>query len=143
MRTLQHIVSREARWRVSVCLLLAVLSLTAQGAEPLVGSWQAQLPQTNTNMGLVQRSVVFSNNGSFQIKDVIRVHTNTSTVPLVGTYTIVDTNHLTLEIAFAPTVSTNKQLFSVQYQVQGDELILENWSSFDPRSSTKYRRVTK
>ncbi len=94
-------------------------------------------------MGLVQRSLVFSNNGSFHMEDVIRVHTNTSTVPLVGTYRIVDTNHLTLEIAFAPTVITNKERFSARYQVHGDELILENWSSFDPRSSTKYRRVTR
>ena len=145
MRTIPHMFSREhPPGRVSACfLLLGLLSLTAHGAEPLFGTWQAQVRQTNTNMAVVQRSVVFSNDGSFKMKDVMRMDTNISTVSLWGTYKIVDTNHLILEMTLASTVPVSKQQFSVGYQVQGDELILENWSSFDPRSSTKYRRVTK
>jgi hypothetical protein len=94
-------------------------------------------------MAVLGRSVEFAPNGSFQMTEVIRVHTNISTLPLTGTYRIVDTNNLILEIAFAPTLDTNKDRFRVKYQVQGDKLEIEDWSSFEPRRTLKYRRVTK
>ncbi len=130
-------------WRRGVSPLLVFLAFSSQSAEPLVGSWHAQLPATTANMAVLQRSVEFATNGSFQMKEVVRIHTNTSTVPLTGTYRIVDTNHLILEIAFAPTLITNKEPFALKYQIQGDELVLEDWASFDPRRTIKYRRVTK
>ena len=144
LELVQHRAQLPGLWRWGVLLLLVFPSFAAKSAEPLLGSWQAA-PFTNTIAGAVARvekSAMFSNNGAFLWKEVIRVYTNSSVFSSTGTDRIIDTNQLALEFAI-PFQGTKKQRFIVVYRIAGEELVLEDWSSFEPRTTTRYRRVMK
>jgi hypothetical protein len=116
-----------------LAVIATLLSCTSQ-ADPLVGTWRSE-PATNT-------TIQFSKDGSLHMNTVTRVAGQEVSVPFRGTYKIVTTNTLLIELLPAPGALTNKQPFSASYSLSGDELILQNWMSLEG-GTTKYRRIKK
>ena len=132
-------------------LLLAVASLVCisgvSRADGLVGLWRTETgrisPSGNTNnMVEAYETVEFDTNGSFTITDVIKGKDGKDIkIPMGGTYTMIDTNHVRLELTPNAMQPSAKIPLAVPFAISGDQLEMVALTASVVPETKKYRRV--
>ena len=132
-------------------ICLALLISCAPGcskAQGLVGSWQTETVRPalpgRTNILESYQTVEFLKDGSFTMGGTITTdgEKRTGTV-FTGTYVLIDTNHVRLEIASQLPGSTNKTPLTVTFSIVGDELEMSKPITSVVPETQKYRRVKR
>jgi hypothetical protein len=115
----------------------------------LVGLWRTETirtsPTGDTNKTVeAYETVEFLKDGSFNITGVMKLRDGKEVAfPTGGTYTMVDTNHVRLELAPNPTRPDIKLPFKVSFTISGDQLEMGAISSSVIPETKKYQRVKR
>ncbi len=118
-------------------------------AEGLIGLWQTDTDQMSpigqTNTAGASNTIELRSDGSVTLTQVLKGMTglDVSMPPQNGTYMIVDTNHITLELPASPLPSSPKNTDKFTYRLSGDELVLSTHHEMGPDVTLKYHRVKK
>jgi len=137
--------------RTFITICLFVLTSFASGcseAQGLVGSWQSETVRPalpgRTNIVESAQTVEFLNDGSFKMGSTFTTDGQKQTlVVFTGTYALVDTNHVRLEVASGVPGSTNKTPLTVTFSLVGDELEMSKLTSSVVPETQKYRRIKR
>ena len=125
---------RIAKIVLSGLSLLTVMVLALSGcsrSKSLVGEWRSEI-------GDGRLTVVFEQDGRFSVQAPLRQSTNEAVLTFQGTYSVIDTNRLRLNLA--ADRGTNTFPITIQYAMAGDELQLQEFGGAEGRVM-KYRRV--
>jgi hypothetical protein len=117
-------------------------------AGSLIGEWRSDSvtwsPPNATNRFEVYSTVTFTKEGSFQMHSFVNIPPRSELpVPLKGTYRLLDTNHMVLEVAPNDAFPSNKVPLTVSYSLVGDKLVLPVISLSVVTETRTYRRVKK
>jgi hypothetical protein len=135
----------------SFSLLALVISIAASGCsgeQGLVGFWRTEtfrrtLPGRTHIFGSYQ-TVEFLKDGSFKMGNTINTDGDRRRFTVFsGTYTLIDTNHIRLEVASNVPGDTNKTPLTVRVRISGDELEMDKLSSSVVPETQKYRRARR
>ena len=118
------------------------------GAQGLVGSWQSETVRPalpgRTNVVESFQTVEFLKDGSFKMGSTITTDGKKQTmVVFTGTYALVDTNHVRLEVAPNQARPSDKISLTVTYSIIGDELEMSKLITSVVPETQKYRRVKR
>jgi len=114
----------------------------------LVGLWQTETLRPTlpgrTNIIESHQTVEFLKEGSFKMGSTIATDGDKRTaVVFTGTYVLIDTNHVRLEVASGVPGSTNKTPLTVTFSLVGAELEMSKLTSSVVPETQKYRRVKR
>ena len=118
-------------------------------AEGLIGVWRTDTarvsPSGHTNQTVeAYETIEFSKDGAFKLTGVMKGRDGKEmAVPMSGTYTIVDTNHVRLELAPNSTRPDMKIPFTVSFTLSGDQLEMDAITASVVPETKKYRRVKR
>ena len=135
----------------SVWLLGLVVSICASGcsgAQGLVGLWRTEAvrrtPTGRTNIVEAYDTVEFLKDGSFKISGVITTDGDKRTgVVFSGSYTLIDTNHVRLEVVPNSKRPDSKIPLTVSFTISGDQLEMDALTSSVVSETKKYRRAKR
>src|SRR3954467_4229724 len=120
---------------ITICLgVLTSFASGCSGAQGLVGSWQSEtirpaLPG-RTNILESYQTVEFLKDGSFKMGSTIITDGQKQTlVVFTGTYALVDTNHVRLEVAPNQARPSDKIPLTVTFSIVGNELEISKLTS--------------
>ncbi len=132
-----------------VIILAFTCTCGCSRAQGLVGLWRTDTVRvsltgdTNKTEETYQ-TAEFLTNGSFKITGVIKSRDGKEmAVPMGGTYTLLDTNHVRLELAPNSMRPDMKIPLTVSFGISGDNLEMDAITSSVVAEKTKYRRVTR
>jgi hypothetical protein len=133
----------------SVLLIALAVALVACGrpsAQGLVGLWQAEAEQGGSpghaNVMQSSQTVEFLKDGSFKMSSSFVMDGKRQTHDFfTGAYTLIDSNHVRLEIASNVPNSTNSLSLTVTFSLAGNRLEMSKLTSSVVTETTKYRRV--
>jgi hypothetical protein len=113
-----------------------------------VGEWRSDsikwTPPKSTNQFELYTSVTFSKEGSFETHNFINTQPRTELpVPLKGTYKVLDTNRMVLQIAPNDAFPTNRIPLTVTYSLSEDALTLPALTTSVISETVTYHRVMK
>ena len=119
-------------------------------ADGLVGVWRTSPVQWNptglTNKVEAYETIEFSKGGSFKLWAAMKGIDGKELplpIPLSGTFKIVDTNHIKLEISPNSSKPSDKVPLTVEYSLCGDSLELPALSPSVVNEKKVYHRVRK
>jgi hypothetical protein len=130
---------------LSSCLLVCSCSR----AEGLVGVWRTEMARVSpagdtNNMVEAYETVEFSEDGAFKLTGVMKGQDGKEVaVPMSGTYTIVDTNRVRLEIAPNSARPDMKIPLTVSFTISGDQLEMGALTVSVVPEKKKYRRLKR
>lgn len=140
---------------IQLCMLAVVVSLGpcgCSGAEGLVGLWKTKTVRVTvpgrTNIVESYQTVEFLKDGAFKIGASVitdgdkRTQGLFSGIYFSGTYALIDTNHVRLEVAPNQARPSDKVPLTRRFSIVGSELEVENLISDVPETQ-KYRRVKR
>ena len=139
---------------LSKWLLVLAISASLCGcsrADGLTGKWQTETmrktsPSDPKQWGEAYRTAEFSKEGKFKITMVMKGSNGKSlAVPFFsGTFTLIDTNHVKLEVIPISSRPDSKIPLTVGFWISGNELSMDGLSAGDGYlQKTKYRRVSR
>lgn len=138
------------RTSVISILLIVLISLASgcSGAQGLVGSWQTETVRLvlpgRTNVVELYQTVEFLKDGSFMMGSVLTTDGEKRTgVVFSGTYALVDTNHVRLEIAPNQARPSDKIPLTVTFSIVEDRLEMSKIITSVVPETQKYRRVKR
>ncbi len=130
-------------------LAFAVSALLCGCSKPagLIGTWRTDVTRINltgnTN-DTVQgyQTAVFSLDGTFTITGILKARGQKAmAIPMNGTYKIIDTNHIRLEIVPNTVRPDMKVPLTVFFAIEGNQLEMDPLTSSVVAERLKYRRV--
>jgi len=126
------------------CVLISFAS-GCSGAQGLVGSWQSETVRPalpgRTNIVESYQTVEFLKDGSFKMGSTITTDgQKQALVVFTGTYALVDTNHIQLEITPDGARPSDRVPMTVTFSIIGDELEMSRLTSSVVPETVKYRR---
>ena len=132
---------------ICLCVLFSFAS-GSSGAQGLVGSWQSETVRPalpgRTNVVESYQTVEFLKDGSFKMGSTITIDGKKQTmVVFTGTYALVNTNHVRLEIAPNQARPSDKIPGTVTYSIVGDELEMSKLTTSVVPETQRYRRVKR
>jgi hypothetical protein len=135
----------------SIWMLAVVVCLGAcgcSGAQGLVGLWQTETVRmtvaNRTNILESYETVEFLKDGSFKMASGISTDGDKRTgVIFRGTYALIDTNHVRLEVASNQARPSYKVPLTVRFSIVGSELEMEKLIPSVVPETQKYRRVKR
>ena len=99
-------------------------------------------PPGRTNIVESYHTLEFLRDGSFKSGGAITTDGEKRTlVAFTGTYALIDTNHIRLEIAPSRAQPSDKIPLTVKFSIVGDELEIEKFNTNVVPATQKYRRV--
>ena len=126
-----------------VALLASICLSGSSRTEGLVGLWRTETVRTSPT-GNTNVTVEFLKDGSFKMTGVMKGRDGKEmTFPMSGTYTMVDTNHVRLELAPNSTRPDMKIPLTVSFTISGDQSEMDAITSSVVPEKTKYRRVER
>jgi hypothetical protein len=133
---------------LSLLRFALVLLCSCSNAGSLVGEWRSDsikwTPPQSTNQLELYTSVTFSKEGSFETHNFINTQPRTELpVPLKGTYNVLDTNTMMLQIAPNDAFPSNRIPLTVTYSLSEDVLTLPALPASPVSRNVTYRRVMK
>ena len=130
-----------------ICLALVISCASGcSQAQGLIGLWKTETLRPpvpgRTNIVESYQTLEFLKDGSFKMGSTISIDGKKETmVVFTGTYALVGTNHVRLEIASRLPGSTNKTPLTVTFSIVGDELEMSKLTSSVVPETQKYRRI--
>jgi len=133
-------------WILHVVAVLGACGCS--GAQGLVGLWQTETVRitvaNRTNILESYETVEFLKDGSFKMASTIGTGGDKRTgVVFSGTYTLIDTNHIHLEVASNQARTSDKLPLTVRFSIIGSELEMERLIPSVVPETQKYRRVKR
>jgi hypothetical protein len=131
-----------------LALVIATCACGYSRAQGIVGSWQTETERLTlpgrTNIVESYQTVEFLKDGSFKMGNTLTTDGDKRTaVVFTGSYALISTNHLRLEVASNFPGSTNKTPMTVTFSIVGDELEMSKLTSSVVPENQKYRRVKR
>ena len=115
----------------------------------LVGFWRTDkvrvsAPQDDSKTAESYQTAEFLKDGSFKIIGVIKGSDGKElAIPLSGTYTLLDTNHVRLDVTPIPTRPDMKVPLTVSFSISGNQMEMDAITASVVAEKTKYRRVQR
>jgi hypothetical protein len=98
----------------------------------------------HTNVVETYQTVDFLKDGSFKMGSAVTTDGDSrTTVVFTGSYTLIDTNHVRLEVAPNQARPSDKIPLTVKFSIVGDELEMSKLTSSVVPETQKYRRVKR
>jgi hypothetical protein len=113
----------------------------------LVGHWRTETfrfsPTGHEDQTLESyQTAEFLKNGSFKLTTVMKIPGGKDrALPQVGTYTMIDSNHVRLEFTLIPNRPDAKFPITVSFMISGNQLEMDALTASVVAEKTKYRRV--
>jgi hypothetical protein len=134
-----------------IWLLALVTFLGASGcsgAQALVGLWQTETARmtvaNRTNIVEYYETMEFLKDGSFKMSVALTTDGQKRTsVFFTGTYALIDTNHVRLEVAPNQARPSDKIPLTVDFSIVGDKLEMSKVIPSVVPETQKYRRVKR
>src|SRR5258705_1176256 len=128
----------------SLILAVSLCASGCAGAQGLVGSWKTETvrmtPPGRTNIFETYQTMEFLKDGSFKMGSVDTTDGEKRTVVVfTGSYALIDTNHVRLEVAFNQARPSDKIPLTVTCSIVGDELEMSKLTSSVVPETQKYR----
>lgn len=137
-------------WMLAVVVSLG--SCGCCGAQGLAGLWQTdtlrsgmkRYPGAHTFILESYETVEFLKDGSFKMASAVSTDGDKRTnVIFSGTYALIDTNHLRLDVTSNQTRPSDMVPLTVRFSIVGSELEMEKLNPSIVPKTQKYRRVKR
>ena len=132
-------------WMLPVVVCLGACGCS--GAQGLVGLWQTDtarmMPPGHTNVVEAYETAEFLKDGSFKQSTVFSTDGKKKQVLVFfyGTYSLIDTNHVRLELTPISVRPSDKVSVTVQFNIAGNKMEMDKLIPSAVVETQKYRRV--
>jgi len=135
-------------WFLALVITTSICSCSRSKPEGLIGLWRTETSQRNptgdTNTAGSYETVEFQTNGMLTITSVtIRRDGIEVPIPVGGTYSLLATNQIKVEIVPNPARPDIKYPFTISFSISDDVLEVPVLEAGATNGFKKYRRVKK